>query len=152
MWVLAWLINSPIFSTHLYKMAISNAMASLQTGSYAVGGKHEKYKTHDLLYFCTHVVEVINCQDACRQIVFKDDTIYSETYTVKSCLPSFFGQNFEYCETKILALNQFKINTADIRDLLLIKDLHASHASLQIQIKKEKLEESFANTDYGTNE
>ena len=44
MWVLAWHINSPIFSTHLYKMAILNAMASLQTGSYAVVGKHEKYK------------------------------------------------------------------------------------------------------------
>ena len=107
---------------------------------------------HDLSNICTHVIEVIKILLAYMQIVFKDDTIYSETFTVKKLFAFIFGQNFEYCETKILALNQFKINTADIRDLLLIKDLHASHASLQIQIKKEKLEESFANTDYGTNE
>ena len=153
MWVLAWLINSPIFSIHLYKMAILNAMASLQTGSYAVVGKHEKYKTHDLYYICMHVVEVINCQDACRQIVFKDDTIYSETYTVKKVVCLHFWPKFRILrnKTKNLALNQFKINRANIQDLLLIIDLHASLASLHSKIKKGKIRRIFANTDYGRN-
>ena len=44
------------FQYSLYKMAILNAMASLQTGSYAE--KHANYETHDHHYICTHVVEL----------------------------------------------------------------------------------------------
>jgi len=67
------------------------------------------------------------------QIVFKDDTIYSETFTVKKLFAFIFGQNFEYCETqnKNLALNQLRIIRANLQDLTQDKDLNASHASLK---------------------
>jgi hypothetical protein len=54
-------------------------------------------------------------------------------------------------KTKNLALNQFKINRANIQDLLLIIDLHASLASPHSQMKKGKITRIFANTDYGRN-
>ena len=55
---------------------------------------------HDLSNICTHVIEAIKILLAYMQIVFKDDTIYSETFTVKKLFAFIFGQNFEYCETQ----------------------------------------------------
>lgn len=88
---------------------------------------------HDLSNICTHVIEAIKILLAYMQIVFKDDTIYSETFTVKKLFAFIFGQNFEYCETqnKNLALNQLRIIRANLQDLTQDKDLNASHASLK---------------------
>ena len=88
---------------------------------------------HDLSNICTHVIEVIKILLAYMQIVFKDDAIYSETFTVKKLFAFIFGQNFEYCETqnKNLALNQLRIIRANLQDLTQDKDLNASHASLK---------------------
>ena len=88
---------------------------------------------HDVSNICTHFIEVIKILLAYMQIVFKDDTIYSETFTVKKLFAFIFGQNFEYCETqnKNLALNQLRIIRANLQDLTQDKDLNASHASLK---------------------
>ena len=92
------------------------------------------------------------------QIGLKDDTIYSETFTVKKLFAFIFGQNFEYCETqnKNLALNQLRIIRANLQDLTQDKDLNASHASLKTWLlnkwRNRKIRGIFANADYGRNQ